>query len=109
MPERQMISCFKGLAPVSFPAEWLEHFMKDTGFASVDGEARIRFFHPDNAWGNAYGVRCTGGGPNLSRSVRKLSRDESIDTDWGPFCSPWETYETAQIFGHGPVTRLDEI
>lgn len=106
---RQMISCFKGLAPVSFPAEWLDHLVMDTAFAEVDGEARIRFFHPDDAWGRAYGVSVYGGGPNLERSIRKLSREESIATDWGPFCSPWETYQTAQVFGYGPVTPLDQI
>lgn len=25
----------------------------------------------------------------------------------GPFGSPWETYQTARMFGHGPVTPLD--
>ena len=102
--ERKMISCFKGLAPVSVPADWLKGFDLKNSFACINGEARIRF--PN---GKAFGVRIEHDGPEVIRHVRRLSQEEIEQTPWGPFGPPWESYRTAKIFGHGPVTRLDEI
>ena len=101
---RMMISCHKGLAPISVPEEWLEGFDTSTSFAAVASEARIRF--PN---GKAFGVRVNfSGGGRPSPSVRSLPREEIKETSWGPFCAPWETYEMAKMFGHGPVTPLDD-
>ncbi len=100
----KMISCFKGLAPVSIPEEWLVGFDFDTSFAYVGDEARIRF--PN---GRAFGVRVTHSGPTVHQHVRRLSDDESAQTSWGAFCAPWESYQTAHVFGHGPVTKLDTV
>ena len=100
----KMISAFKGLAPVSMPADWLKDFDTKNSFARVDGEARIRF--PN---GKAFGVRVYYSGPEVSRSVRSLSTEEIAATPWGAFCAPWESYQTARIFGHGPVTALDTV
>ena len=102
--DRQMISAFKGLAPVSMPADWLKDFDMKNSFAYVDGEARIRF--PN---GKAFGVRVYHSGPEVSRSVRALSSEEIAATPWGPFSAPWESYQTARLFGHGPVTALDTV
>jgi len=104
MMGKQMISCFKGLAPVSMPKEWLEGFDMKTSFAYVKKEARIRF--PN---GRAFGVTVQYHGAEVSRYVRALSAEEIAATPWGPFDSPWESYQTSQIFGHGPTTALDEI
>ena len=102
--KRMMISCFKGLAPVSMPASWLEGFDVKNSFAYVEGEARIRF--PN---GKAFGVRVEFNGPDVTRIVRVLTSEEIEKTQWGPFCPPWESYEVAKLFGHGPVTPLDEV
>jgi len=99
-----MISVFGGLAPVSMPADWLKEFDMRRSFACVNGEARIRF--PN---GKAFGVRVYHRGPEVSRSVRVLRAEEVAETSWGPFAAPWETYRTAQVFGHGPVTALDSV
>ncbi len=102
--ERQMISAFKGLAPVSMPADWLKDFDVKNSFACVDSEARIRF--PNK---KAFGVRVYHSGHEVSRSVRLLSSEEIVATPWGAFSAPWESYQTASIFGHGPVTALDTV
>lgn len=99
--ERQMISCFKGLAPISVPEEWLENFDTQKSFASVGDEARIKF--PN---GKAFGISISHSGSKVSVSVRGLSTEEVSTTSWGPFCSPWEVYKIARFFGHGRVTEL---
>ena len=99
---RQKISCFKGLAPVSIPQEWLEGFDPKTSFAYVNREALIRF--PN---GKAFGVQVEPDGSEVRRYVRGLP--EQADIPWGPFCSAWESYHTAEAFGHGEVTPLDQI
>jgi hypothetical protein len=96
-----MISCHKGLAPISFPAGWLAGFDVSSSFASVKDEGRIRF--PN---GRAFGVAVHHNGPDVSPVVRELDPCEIAETEWGPLCEPWETSRTAQIFGHGKVTRL---
>ena len=102
--ERQMISCFKGLAPVAMPKEWLTNFDTSASFAMVEKEARIRF--PN---GNAFGISISHHGAEVSRYVRALSASEIEATEWGGFCVPWESYQTMRIFGHGPITNLDEV
>jgi len=92
----------QGLAPISIPEEWLEGFDSKSSFAYVEGEARIRFSN-----GRAFGVQVRGAGPDLTREVRELSEEEVSQTPWGPFCKPWESYETARIFGYGPVIDID--
>ncbi|KKW41084.1 hypothetical protein A3I46_02600 [Candidatus Kaiserbacteria bacterium RIFCSPLOWO2_02_FULL_54_13] len=104
MSDRQMISCFKGLAPVSMPTEWLEGFDAKNAFAYVGNEARIRFLN-----GKAFGVTVHHNGPEVSRTVRALSAEEMAATSWGAFCSPWESYQTSKLFGHGPTTALDQV
>jgi hypothetical protein len=100
--DRQMISCHKGLAPISFPQEWIEGFDFDHGFASVGGEARIKF--PN---GRAFGVSVSHNGPEATPRVRELSAEEVEATTWGGFQKPWETYHAAQMFGHGKITRIE--
>jgi len=101
MPVRQMISCHKGLAPISFPADWLQNFDIKHSFASVGGEGRIRF--PN---GRAWGVSVEHNGPDITRVIRELSSEEIEVTKWGKFTKPWESYQTSKVFGHGPVTEL---
>jgi len=102
--DRRMISCFDGLAALSMPGEWLNGFNPKNSFAYVEGEARIRF--PN---GKAFGVRIDYNDFSPNPCVRSLSVEEIEATPWGPFCSPWELYEVAFIFGHGKVIALDEI
>lgn len=103
--DRLMISCFKGLAPVSFPKSWLENFDMEHAFAYEALEARILFNGAQPVRG--FGVQVHGAGPNLSRQVHELSDEEIAETPWGEMCSPWESYGTAKLFGHGHVTKLD--
>jgi hypothetical protein len=98
---RQMISCHKGLAPISFPAEWLDGFDAAHGFAAVEGEGRIRF--PN---GRAFGVSINTTGPEVLPIIRELSAVEIAATSWGGFCRPWERYDTAQMFGHSRITQI---
>jgi hypothetical protein len=100
-----MISVFRGLAPLSFPSAWLEGFDMDHGFASVGGEARIRF----PATGQAYGVRIEGDGPDVRGVARRLTAEEIAETPWGPVGPPFEPYGTAKLFGHAKPIRLDEV
>lgn len=100
-----MISCHKGLAPVSFPAVWLEEFEGDASFAMVGEEGRIRFA----VNGLAFGVSVESYGPRVERFVRRLSAEEIGTTPWGGFCAPWEPYKVMRAFGHGPVTSLDQV
>jgi hypothetical protein len=99
---RQMISCHKGLAPISFPADWLKNFNMKKSFASVGGEGRIRF--PN---GRAWGVSVEHDGADVTPIVRELSQAEINSTDWGEFTRPWESYQTTKIFGCGKITRLN--
>ena len=100
--ERQMISCHKGLAPISFPKEWLQNFDMKQSFASVGNEGRIRF--PN---GRAFGVSVEYNGPAVTSIVRELSKKEIEKTNWGEFTSPWESYQTAKMFGYGKTTKLN--
>lgn len=97
----QMISAHKGLGPVSVPQEWLNGFDPLSSFADSGREALIRF--PN---GYAFGVSISEHGSDVQSHVRRLSDAEIAGTKWGAFCPPWETYETAKIFGHGPVKHL---
>ena len=102
--DRKMVSCFKGLAPVSFPSDWLKGFDMNNSWACVNGEARIRF--PS---GRAFGISIEKDGVDVIRHARELTQEEIITTPWGKFCEPWETYSTAKLFGHGETIKLDEI
>jgi hypothetical protein len=101
-----MISCYKGLAPVSFPAEWAEGFDYDASFAHENGRAQI-YFRPA---GRAFEVWLTYGEEfaEVYQHVRELSSEEIEKIAWGAFCDPWESYQTAMMFGHNDVIRIDE-
>lgn len=105
MTNRLMISCYRGLAPVSFPADWAVGWDPRTAFGRCNGEAAIRFPAVNRAF--AVSIEDTAEGPKAV--VRELTAAEMAETKWGPFGHPWESYETAKIFGHGPVTKLDEL
>lgn len=104
MTDHQMISCFKGLAPVSMPAEWLAGFDIKTSFGIEGRQARIRF--PN---GKAFGISVSHHGAHVHRAIVPLSPKQIQETNWGPFGPPWESYQTSKLFGHGLVTKLDEI
>lgn len=99
----QMISCFKGLAPVSVPSDWLEP-AEDIQFAASGQVAYIRF-----GVGRAFSVRVHYDGPTVTPDVRRLSEDEEASVMWGDFCEPWESYKAVRLFGAGDPTKLDEI
>lgn len=101
---RQMISVFKGLAPLSFPAEWLENFDMKNGFAVLNKkeEAAIRF--PGIG---AFAISVTHDGPRVIRNCRRLEKEEEKKIKWGSFCPPFEAYETCKLFGHGEPICLE--
>ena len=102
---RRMISCFRGLCPISMPEEWLAGFDIAKSFATLaSGEAAIRF--PN---GKAFALRVEHNGPEVSRTVRALSTAEQSALEWGKFGPPWETHDVAKAFGHGPITALDTL
>ncbi len=103
---RMMVSCYKGLAPVSFPADWIEGIDYEHSFAAAGGRAQIRF--PN---GKAFEVWVTSPPDfgKVERHVRRLSDEEIARIPWGPFCPPWESYQTAKLFGHAAPIELDKV
>lgn len=101
---RRMLTAYKGIAPVSMPERWLQGFDPSLAFAEVGGEARVRF--PRHG---AFGIRVEGGNGKPWCQVRRLSEDEVVATIWGGPTALWEAATTVSLFGHGPVTALDEI
>lgn len=102
---RQVVSAFKGLAPLSFPVAWTEGFDFDHGFAAEGGEGFIRF----SAHG-VFGVRLVQHEAGTEVVVRRLTpREAAAIWGWGPLCSPFEPYRCAATFGMGKPTPLDEV
>lgn len=99
----QALSCFKGMAPIAMPDQWVDNFDPNTSFAAINGRARIRFQN-----GLAFEVWVEPGQPPIGRA-RALTPPEIEATHWGPFQPPWETWHTAELFGHGPLLYLHEL
>lgn len=94
MSERLMVSCYKGLAPVSFPAEWADN-SGTVAFAAENGRAQIRFTED-----TAFEIWITHAGPEVVQHYRRLDEAEMGSISWGKFCPPWESYQTMKLFGH---------
>jgi len=99
-----LVSSWKGLAPVSFPDEWAQGFDPDSCFARVGDEARILF----PSVRRAFATRVEGEGPHVRGLLRELTPEEIEATGWGPLNgTPWEPWSVAQVFGHGPILRVE--
>lgn len=110
---RLMISCYRGLAPVSFPSEWTEGMDMEHAFAYEGGRAQI-YFNTVNrgfeVWVDYPSADTLEDAfrPSPEGRVRELSSDEIASIQWGEFCEPWESYQTARLFGHGAILRIGE-
>lgn len=101
--KRLMVSCYRGLAPVSVPAEWVQGMDIKHGFAAENGRAQIYF----KGINRAFEVWIEQDGPDVRQCWRELTQDEIEQIQWGPICSPWEPNKVAQLFGHGEPIRLN--
>ncbi len=97
----QILSVFKGLVVISFPADWLENFDYDKSFGSLKDEAIVRF---PNA--RAFALSVTHDRSETLPEVRELSDNEISKISFGKICPPFEVYKTAQIFGHSKPIEL---
>ena len=102
--KRLMVSCYRGLAPVSVPAEWVQGMDIKHGFAAENGRAQIYF----KGINRAFEVWVEQDGPDVRQCWRELTPEEIAEIQWGPICSPWEPNSVAQLFGHGRPIRLGE-